>query len=78
MQTAPVAPLILAKMFGVPQEEVAFRLRVTSDWLRRLARDPRHAQRVRIAELKAILEQERAKEAAPLVRNSAAGDTPST
>ena len=56
---APFAPLTLAKIFGVPQIEVALKLRVTPDWLRRLARDPEHATRVRIAELEAILEQER-------------------
>ena len=58
---APFAPLILAKLFGVPQIEVALKLRVTPDWLRRLARDPEHATRVRIAELEAVLEQQRAK-----------------
>ena len=60
---APLAsftPLTLAKIFGVPQVEIALKLRVTPDWLRRLARDPEHSQRVRIAELEAILEQERA------------------
>jgi hypothetical protein len=62
--TAPFAPLTLAKLFRVPQIEVAVRLHVTSDWLRRLARDPQQAQRVLIAELEAILEQERAKEVA--------------
>ena len=61
MHDAPIAPLILAKMFGVPLEEVAFRLRVSRDWLRRLARDPEHTTRIRIAELEAILEQERVK-----------------
>jgi hypothetical protein len=63
MHEGPVAPLVLAKMFGVRLEDVAFRLRVSRDWLRRLARDPAQATRVRIAELEAILEleQERAK-----------------
>jgi hypothetical protein len=57
--TAPFAPLTLAKLFRVPQIEVAVHLHVTTDWLRRLARDPQHAQRVIVAELEAILEQER-------------------
>lgn len=56
---APFAPLTLAKLFGVPQIEIALKLRVTTDWLRRLARDPEQATRVRIAELEAILEHER-------------------
>jgi hypothetical protein len=54
---APFAPLTLAKVFDVPQREIAFRLRVSRDWLRRLARDPEQATRVRIAELEAILDQ---------------------
>jgi hypothetical protein len=59
--------LTLAKLFGVPQVEVALKLRVTPEWLRRLARDPEQATRVRIAELEAILEIERAKAAMTLV-----------
>jgi hypothetical protein len=57
----PFAPLILAQLLGVPQEAIARKLRVTPKWLRRLARDPAQAQRVRIAELEAIVEWERAK-----------------
>jgi hypothetical protein len=57
--THPPAPLELAKVFGVPQTQVALRLGVTPDWARRLARNPRHARRVRVAELEAILAQER-------------------
>ena len=67
MQIAPVAPLVLSKIFGVPREEVAFRLRLSVDYVRRLARDPQQAQRILIAELEAILEQERAKAAMTLV-----------
>jgi hypothetical protein len=67
--------LTLAKLFGVPQVEVALKLRVTPDWLRRLARDPEQATRVRIAELEAILEQERAK-AEAAVGYSAQSDEP--
>ena len=62
MQMPPVAPLVLARMFAVPLEEVAFRLRVSRDWLRHLARDPRHAHRVRIAELETIMDLEKARE----------------
>jgi hypothetical protein len=51
-------PLELAKNFGVSRREIALRLGITPDWLRRLADDPRHARRIRIAELEAILEQE--------------------
>jgi hypothetical protein len=61
MPIAPFAPLVLARVFGVPQEEVAFTMRLSVEHLRRLARDPKHAHRVLIAELEAILGQERAK-----------------
>jgi hypothetical protein len=57
---------MLAKLFHVRQDDVAFRLRVSTDYMRRLARDPEQARRVVIAELEAILEQERAKAAAPV------------
>jgi len=57
MWNGPIEPLMLAKVFGVRQEEIAFRLRISTDSLRRLARDPRHAQRVQVAELEAILAQ---------------------
>jgi hypothetical protein len=73
---APFAPLTLAKLFGVPQVEVALRLRITPDWLRRLARDPRQAQRVVVAELEAILEQARAKAEASPVGCGAQSDEP--
>jgi hypothetical protein len=59
MRTAPFAPLVLAKAFGVSLEDVAFRLRVSRDWLRKLAQDPRYAQRVQVAELEVILEEAR-------------------
>jgi hypothetical protein len=66
MQDMPFAPLFLAKAFHVRQEEVAFRLRITPNTLRTMARDPRYERRVRIAELEAILEamveQEQAEE----------------
>ena len=52
-------PLHLAKVFRVPMQNVALKLRVTPDWLRKLARKPRHARRVRIAELEVILQQEK-------------------
>lgn len=52
-------PLTLAKMLGVPQIEVAFRLRVTPDWLRHLARRQNHRRRVLVAVLETALQQER-------------------
>jgi len=70
MQT-PIEPLMLAKLFRVNQDEVAFHLRVSTDYMRRLARDPAQARRVVIAELEAILEQEQAK---ALASASAGGD----
>lgn len=55
-------PLELAKIFRVPQIEIAVRLGCTPSWIRVLARDPRHARRIRLAELEAILETERARQ----------------
>jgi hypothetical protein len=54
------SPLQLAKMCGVPQTEVARRLRVTPDWMRQLARRQNHRRRVLVAVLEAALQQERA------------------
>ena len=59
MKVEPLKPLEIARRQKIPLSEVAIRLRVTPDWLRRLARDPRHARRIRVAELEAVLEQER-------------------
>ena len=56
---APLEPLEIARRQGIPLREVAVRLGVTTDWLRHLARNPRHARRVRVAELEAALEQQR-------------------
>ena len=55
----PPQLLTLAKSLGVPQYEIAARLGITEEWLRKLAKNPRHARRVRVAELSACLEQER-------------------
>jgi hypothetical protein len=55
----PSTPLEIAKLLGVQQEEVAFRLRVTPDWLRHLARRQDHRRRVLVAVLEAALQQER-------------------
>lgn len=52
-------PLVLAREFGIPINDIAVRLDVTSDWVRRLARDARHAPRVRLAVLQLALERER-------------------
>lgn len=52
-------PLDIARSLGVLQRDVACRLGVTTDWLRRLAKDPRHERRVRVAELEVALEHER-------------------
>jgi hypothetical protein len=59
MSTTIPEPLQLAKLFGVPTRDVAIRLRITPDWLRHMARRPRYARRIRIAELEAILRQEK-------------------
>ena len=52
-------PLELAKQFGVTQRELALRLGVTLDHARRLARNPKHLRRVRLAVLEEIVERER-------------------
>ena len=59
MKVEPLKPLEIARRQKIPLSEVAIRLRITPDWLRRLARDPRHARRIRVAELEAVLEQEK-------------------
>ncbi len=56
---SPPAPLELAKLFAVPQREIAAILDMTVAWMRIRARDPRFAYKVRLAELEAILERER-------------------
>jgi hypothetical protein len=53
------APLHLAKLFGVRTSDIAIQLRVTPDWLRQLARKPHYATRIRVAELEAILQQQK-------------------
>lgn len=52
-------PLTLSKNAGIPRREIAARVGVSVDWLRHLARNPRHARRVQVAELEAVLEQEK-------------------
>ena len=58
------APLELAKLFRVPQIEVALRLRVpvTESWLRVLALRPDRADEIRLAELEAIVAHLRVKQ----------------
>ncbi len=58
-----IDPLILARLLEIPQIEIAARLDVTPVWARTLAKDKRHARRVRIAVLKAALERESLEEA---------------
>jgi hypothetical protein len=56
---APFAPLVLARLYDIPQEEVACTLGVSTRRLRTLAQDPKHAQRILVAELETILAKER-------------------
>lgn len=56
---SPPKPLELAKSLGVPPREIALWLGITPDWLRRIASNPRHTRRIRIAELEAVLAHER-------------------
>ncbi len=55
----PIPPLEIAKSLGVLQTDIAARLGVSLAWLRHLAKDPRHKRRVLVAELEAVLEQQR-------------------
>jgi hypothetical protein len=57
--TSLLDPLELARTFGLTQADVAVRLRITPNGLKYLASRPRHARRVRVAVLEAILEQEK-------------------
>jgi hypothetical protein len=59
MKSVPLEPLEICRRQRIPLDQVALRLRVTPDWLRRLARNPKHTRRIRVAELEAALEQER-------------------
>lgn len=52
-------PLALARAFELPLSDIAVRLGVTSEWVRRMARDDRHAAKVRRAVLELALERER-------------------
>jgi transcriptional regulator with XRE-family HTH domain len=52
-------PLELARAFGLTQADVAMRLRITPNGVKYLASRPRHARRIRVAVLEAILEQEK-------------------
>jgi len=56
---SPPDPLSIARSLGVPLVEVAGRLGISTNWLRQMARNPRHGRRIRIAELEAVLEQQR-------------------
>lgn len=54
-----VDPIALAAALNVDVGSIALRLGVTSDWTRRLARDARHAERVRRVVLEIALERDR-------------------
>jgi hypothetical protein len=54
-----IKPLDIARRFGVPLSEVYVRLGVSQNRARQIARDPRHARRVFVAELEAALEQQK-------------------
>jgi hypothetical protein len=59
MRHEPLKPLEIARRQKIPLDEIAFRLRVSRRRLSDLARDPRHLHRVMVAELEAVLEQEK-------------------
>lgn len=52
-------PLAVARAFDIPLSDVALRLDVTPDYVRRLARTARHAGRVRRIVLELALQKER-------------------
>ena len=62
MLNAPIDPTTIATLLCVPRREIALRCGVTCDWLRVLARDPRHSRRILIATLEAALERSRFEE----------------
>ena len=62
MLIAPIDPTTLATLLHIPRRDIAVRCGVTPDWLRVLARDPRHNRRVLIAVLEAALERNRFEE----------------
>ena len=55
----PLQPLEICRRLGIPIDQVALRLDVTTCWTRKLAQDPRHRRRVLIAELETALEHVR-------------------
>ena len=62
-QVSAPDPLAIAKAFDIPLIDVAVRLDLTTDYIRRLAADVRHAHRVRRVVLELALEKERFAEA---------------
>jgi hypothetical protein len=55
----PPTPLELAKLYRLPQREIAIKLDCTVSWARVLARDPHHSRRILVAVLEALLDRER-------------------
>jgi hypothetical protein len=49
-------PLEITRRLGIPVDQVALRLDVTTCWARQLAKNPTHRRRVLIAELEVALE----------------------
>lgn len=58
---APLQPLELTRRLGIPLDEVSLRLRVSENWLRQLAKNPLHRDRVLLAELEVATEHVRLK-----------------
>jgi hypothetical protein len=54
-----IKPLDIAKFFRVPLDEVYCRLGVSRARARQLVKNPKHRRRCFVAELEAVLEQQR-------------------
>jgi hypothetical protein len=55
-----VDPRLIARILRVPRRDLATRLGVTSNWVRQLARDPRHSRRILVAVLEVAADRLRA------------------
>jgi len=53
-------PRLIGRILQVPQRDLAIRLGVTSNWVRQLARDPRHSRRILVALLEVAADRLRA------------------
>ena len=67
-QVSEPDPIALARTFGIALTDVGVRLGVTGDYARKMARQHRHARRVRQAVLEIALEREHVRQEPALYR----------